>query len=105
MVIPVNNDNFATEVLGSTGLVVVDFNAAWCGPCQMLAPVLAELAEANPDVKFVAVNVDENAALAQKYAILSIPCVIFFQNGQVVKRQTGFMPKSVFAKLIQELKS
>ena len=104
MVYPINENNFNTEVLAAKGLVVVDFNADWCGPCQMLAPILEELSNEEPKVKFVAVNVDQNRDLAQQYDVMSIPCVVFFKNGQEVERQQGFLPKSIFQEIIKGLK-
>ena len=104
MVNSISEKNFNTEVLAAKGLVVVDFNADWCGPCQMLAPILAELSTEEPKVKFVAVNVDQNRDLAQQYDVMSIPCVVFFKNGQEMERQLGFLPKSVFQEIINRLK-
>lgn len=72
-------------------LVLVDFFATWCGPCKMLAPVLNEFAEANQNVKVLKVDVDEYNSLAKKYEIFSVPTLMVFKNGEMVKRQAGFM--------------
>ena len=90
----VNENNFEAEVLKSEKKVVVDFNAEWCGPCKMLAPVLEEISEAKKDIKFVSVNVDENQNLASEYNVMSIPCLVIIENGKEVKRSVGLMPKS-----------
>lgn len=69
------------------GRVLVDFYADWCGPCKMLGPVLEKI----NDIDIVKVNVDKNEDLARKYGIMSIPCVILFNNGEEIKRNIGFM--------------
>ena len=88
-----NSDNFKTEVLDAKGKVLVDFWAPWCGPCQMLGPVLEEIATENEQFKIVKINIDENPSLAQDYAISSIPAVLIFQNGQVVDTLIGLRAK------------
>lgn len=90
----VNDANFA-EVLNSEIPVVVDFWATWCGPCMMLSPVIAELAEElEGKVKVGKVNVDEQNELAMQYRVASIPTLLLFKNGELVKTSVGFMPKS-----------
>ena len=88
-------NNFETEVLNSDIPVLVDFWASWCGPCMMLSPVIAELAEElEGKVKVGKVNVDEQNELAMKYRVASIPTLLLFKNGELVKTSVGFMPKS-----------
>jgi thioredoxin 1 len=84
--------------------VFVDFYADWCGPCRMLAPVLAELAEKyEGKAVFVKINVDENEDAAMAYGISSIPNVIAFKNGQAVDNQLGFAPEAVLEAFIQRV--
>ena len=102
MVNIVNESNFESEVLKSEKKVVVDFNAEWCGPCKMLAPVLDEISEVKNDVKFVSVNVDENQNLATEYNIMSIPCLVVIENGKETKRSVGLMPREEIERFIGE---
>ena len=87
-------ENFETEVLKSDIPVLVDFWATWCGPCMMLSPVIAELAEElEGKVKVGKVNVDEQNELAMQYRVASIPTLLLFKDGQLTKTSVGFMPK------------
>ena len=102
MVNIVNEKNFETEVLKSDKKVVVDFNAEWCGPCKMLAPVLEEISEEKTNIKFVSINVDENQNLASEYNIMSIPCLVIIESGKEVKRSVGLMPRHEIETFIGE---
>ncbi|MBQ0033372.1 MAG: thioredoxin [bacterium] len=94
MEIKITKENFEAEVLKADRPVLVDFWATWCGPCMMLGPVLAEIAEERKDVIRVGkVNVDEEPELAAKYGIMSIPAVLLFKNGEVVANSVGYVPK------------
>ena len=101
-VIKGTKDNFEEMVLKSEKPVLVDFNATWCGPCKMLAPVLDELSGETDKFNVVAVDVDENEDLASTYGIYSIPCLVVFKNGEEVNRSVGFIPKEDIEKLVGE---
>ena len=97
----VTDSNFATDVLGAKEPVVVDFWAAWCGPCKMIEPHLEELsAELDGKVKIVKLNIDENQQTAIKYGVRSIPTLIMFKNGEPVDMKVGAGPKSDLQKWI-----
>ena len=97
-------DTFEKEVLQSDKLVVVDFWAEWCMPCKMIAPVLVELAQDFHDTLVVGkVNVDHHGELAQQYGVVSIPTLLFFKGGTVVKQHVGAAPKQKLADIITSL--
>lgn len=96
--------NFETEVLRSTTPVFVDFWAEWCGPCRVIAPIVDELSrEFEGRVKFVKINVDENAEIADRYEIQAIPTLIIFKGGQPVQRIVGAAPKGRYQTLVREV--
>ncbi len=99
-VIEVTTATFEEEVIKSTKPVLVDFNADWCGPCQMLKPTIEQIASENDNVKIASVNIDDNDDLAFKYNVSSIPCLVLFKNGNEVKRSVGLKPKPEILKLI-----
>jgi len=93
--------NFDEVLVATKGLVMVDFWAEWCGPCQAIAPVLEELAAASEGrVTLMKVNVDENHGLAARYRIQSIPTILFFKEGAVVDRVLGAAPKAVLQSIV-----
>ena len=94
--------NFEQEVLQSDLPVLVDFWASWCGPCMMMGPEIAALAEEKEGVlKVGKINVDEEPELAQKFRIASIPTLMLFKNGQVVNSVIGFRPKNELEELLK----
>lgn len=99
--ITLNKDNFTSEVLESDKPVLVDFWAEWCGPCRMLAPVVAEIAEDfSGSVKVGKVNVAEEPELAQKYRVEFIPTLIVFRNGKPESTSTGYVPKEKIEEML-----
>lgn len=98
------DDNFEEEALKSDFPVVVDFWAAWCGPCRMIAPIIEELAdEYEGKIKIGKLDVDENQGVAIKYGVRSIPTVLFLKGGQVVDTVIGAVPKSMFVEKLTKL--
>lgn len=93
----VEEKDFKNEI--SSGVVLVDFYADWCGPCKMLAPVIDEFSNES-DVKVIKVNVDESQGVAGEYGIMSIPTLIIFKDGEVVNKQVGFATKEQLHELV-----
>ena len=100
-VVKVTRENFENEVIKSDKPVLVDFNADWCGPCKMLAPVLEEIAGSRDDVKIVSINVDDEDILAEDYGVSSIPCLVVVKDGKEVKRSIGFRGKDTVLELLR----
>ncbi len=99
--VKVTKENFEKEVINSNQKVIVDFFATWCGPCQMLAPILSEIAEEYKDtVKVCKINIDEEQELAEKFEVISIPTLVIFEKGQPVKKSVGYISKEELIKII-----
>ena len=92
--IKINKNNFNEEVLRSDRPVLLDFWAAWCGPCRMVGPILDEIAEEREDIKVCKVNIDEEPELANEYQIMSIPSLMVVRDGKIVSRSVGAKPKA-----------
>lgn len=88
-----NTENFE-ELISSDKITIVDFWAEWCGPCRTQLPILESFAGANEDTQVVKINVDENAELAQKFGIRSIPTILYFKNGEVQHKTVGVQQES-----------
>ncbi len=94
-IVEVTTDTWEKEVLNSSGLVMIDFWAVWCGPCRMIAPTVEELAkEYAGKVKVAKLNTDENPEIATRYKIMGIPTIMFFKSGQKMDQIVGAVPKS-----------
>lgn len=99
-VIRINNENFENEVLKSDKTVLLDFYADWCGPCQMVAPVLAQIAEEREDIVVGKINVDEEMQLALKFGVESIPMLAVIKDGKLISKSVGFRPKEQILELL-----
>ena len=100
-VVKVTRENFENEVIKSHKPVLVDFNADWCGPCKMLAPVLEEIAGSREDVKIGSINVDDEDILAEDYGVSSIPCLVVVRDGKEVRRSIGFRGKDAVLEMLR----
>ena len=98
-VLQITGENFESEVLNE-GKVLVDFYADWCGPCKMMSPIIDDISEEKSDIKVCKINVDEAQELAIKYNVMSIPTIMIFENGNVVKQFVGVTSKG---EIMQEL--
>ena len=104
MALEITDANFEETVLNSSKPVMVDFWAAWCGPCRMVGPIIDEISAEYADKAVVGkVDVDANQEFAAKYGVRNIPTVLVFQNGEVVGRQVGVAPKASYTDAIDAL--
>ncbi|MBQ9273642.1 MAG: thioredoxin [Succinivibrio sp.] len=100
-VLHISDNEFEQQVLKAEQPVLVDFWATWCGPCRAVAPLIEELAEELPNVKFVKVDIDQNTAYASQYGVMSIPTLLLFKNGEVAGKQIGAISKSALKGFIE----
>ena len=91
--ININKNNFQNEVLNSEKKVLLDFWAPWCGPCQMVVPIVVVIADERPDIKVGKINVDEEVELASQFGIMSIPSLVVIEKGKIVNQAMGARPK------------
>ena len=96
-IIKLTPENFDEKVLKAPGKILVDFNATWCGPCQMQAPILEELAD---NYQIASLDIDDAPELAEEYGVRSIPCLVLFENGKEQKRKVGLTPAPAIKKLL-----
>ena len=99
-VVTITKENFEQEVLQSAKPVLLDFWASWCGPCRMLSPVVDEVAEERTDVKVGKVNVDEQPELAGQFGVMSVPTLLVFEQGKLVRQAVGARPKASVLELL-----
>jgi thioredoxin 1 len=101
MVVKITDENFESVVMNSEKHVLIDFYATWCGPCQMVSPIVDEIAEENPQYVVGKIDVDEQQQLAMRFGIVSIPTLICVKNGKIAAKQVGFATKD---KILEMLK-
>lgn len=82
--------------------VLVDFFATWCGPCQMIAGELEELSLSDDTIKILKIDIDHQQNIAKEYGVMVVPTLLFFKNGELVSRQTGFMPKEKIVEIFEK---
>jgi len=100
-----NNQNFEEEVLKSDKPVLVDFYATWCPPCQMIAPIIEELAEEyRGKIKIGKLKVDQNQEIAQKYEVMSVPTLIIFKDGEIIEQLVGLRSKEELKERLDNLR-
>lgn len=101
-VIKLTKEIFENEVMKSDKPVLIDFSAVWCGPCRMVAPIVDEIAEENPQIKVCKVDVDEEPELAQAFGVSSIPMLVVVKNGKITASAVGARPKESIISLLGE---
>ncbi len=99
-VLNITKDNFENEVLKSEKTVLIDFYADWCGPCQMVGPIVHEIAEERDDIKVGKINVDEQPELAAAFGVQSIPMLVVVKEGKIYNQSVGAMPKAQILELL-----
>lgn len=98
--VKITSDNFEQEVLKSDKPVLLDFWAAWCGPCKMISPIIEEIAKEVTDAKIGKVNIDEQPELASAFGIMSIPTLVSIKDGKIVNKMVGVRPKASIMQMI-----
>lgn len=98
--IELTSETFEAEVLRADRIVIVDFWATWCTPCRMLIPILEEIAAERPDIKICKLNVDDAQDIAERYGVMSLPILVFFENGEPVDESIGLISKEHLLSLL-----
>ena len=96
----INEKEFQATV--SSGVVLVDFFANWCGPCKMVGPILEKIDPEFPTIEFVKVDVDQSQSLAMQFQVQSIPTILIFKDGQIIERQVGFSGEPQLKKMLEK---
>jgi len=100
MVLKLTGETYEKEVMQAEGTVLVDFYADWCGPCKMQGPIVDQLSEERPDVKFCKLNIDEAMPIAMSLGIMSIPTIMVVKNGEITFKEAGLMQKAQLEALL-----
>lgn len=100
-VIDITSENFEELVLKNEKTVLLDFSAVWCGPCQMIAPVIHEIAEENKDIVVGKIDVDNDTPLAIKFGVSSIPTLVVMKNGQAIDKAVGLRSKEQILEMLK----
>ena len=99
--ITITKTNFESEVKSFKGEVLLDFWASWCGPCRMLSPTIDEIAEEHPEIKVCKINIDDEAELAIRHGVMSVPTLMIFKNGEIAQTAVGVRPKDEILDLLK----
>ncbi|MGN1334616.1 MAG: thioredoxin [Anaerovoracaceae bacterium] len=100
MITNVTKENFDKEVMQAEGTVLVDFWAAWCGPCRMIAPAVEKIAEEHPEIKVCKINIDDEQELAIKHGVMSIPTLMVVKGGEITNTAVGLRPKEEIEEML-----
>ena len=101
MITTITKDNFENEIVKADKPVLVDFWASWCGPCRMLSPTIDEIAEEHPEIKVCKINIDDEAELAIRHGVMSVPTLMIFKNGEITQTAVGVRPKDEILDLLK----
>ncbi len=101
MITTITKDNFEKEIVKADKPVLVDFWASWCGPCRMLSPTIDEIAEEHPEIKVCKINIDDEAELAIRHGVMSVPTLMIFKNGEIAQTAVGVRPKDEILDLLK----
>ena len=101
MITTITKDNFENEIVKADKPVLVDFWASWCGPCRMLSPTIDEIAEEHPEIKVCKINIDDEAELAIRHGVMSVPTLMIFKNGEIAQSAVGVRPKDEILDLLK----